>query len=124
MTDQSKPFPIKTVAWGLGAIASLFAAAYAFDARYMPREVTEVKIETLKSDTEKLIADIQTNQLLIQKNARIQNAQQWLWYWQQQVQHLERVCGSQPNNQNARYQLQHAKAQRDRWHQEVNRLMQ
>lgn len=93
-------------------VSALLGAAWAFDKRYTPREITEMEI-----------AQLQNNQMQIQRNIQIQNAQQWLWFWQMKVEEFTAICSRDPNNQNARIRLNEAKAKRDYWQGQVNRLM-
>jgi hypothetical protein len=78
----------------------------------MPREVTEM-----------LVAQVQQNQMQIQKNTQQANAQNWLLFWQMQVTQKTGECAANPGNQATRQQLNHAIKQRDIWQKEVNRLM-
>jgi hypothetical protein len=93
-------------------ISALLGAAWAFDKRYMPREVTEM-----------LVAQVQQNQMQIQKNTQQANAQNWLLFWQMQVTQKTGECAANPGSQVLRQQLNHAIKQRDIWQKEVNRLM-
>ena len=103
---------IKQLVVILSLIGAIVGAAWALDARYTPREVTNL-----------LIADLQHNQLLIQNNTKIQNAQNWLMFWTMKVNTLEQECQAQPSNPTKQIELNNAKRQRDRWQNEVNRLM-
>lgn len=103
---------IKQALTVIGCVLGLIAGVWAFDNKYTPREVTDM-----------LVADLQRNQMMIQRNINIQNAQQWLWYWQQQVTNLTGACAQRPNDQRLRQQLDYAITQRNTWQNEVNRLM-
>jgi len=93
-------------------IASLLGAAYAFDKRYMPREVTEM-----------MVAGIQSNQMILNKTGQQQNALNWLQFWQIKVTRVTGECASDPNNRYKQSELNEAIKQRDIWQKEVNRLM-
>jgi hypothetical protein len=94
-------------------IASLLGAAWAFDKKYMPREVAEL-----------LVADLQKNQMQIQQNIQVGQAQQWLFYWQMQVTQLTGACAAAPWDDAKKQQLIKATQERDKWQRQVNRLMQ
>lgn len=93
-------------------ISALIGAVWAFDKRYTPREVVEMEI-----------AQLQNNQMQIQKNIQIQNAQQWLWFWQMKVEEFTGLCSREPYNQDYKARLNEAKSKRDYWQNQVNRLM-
>ena len=101
----------------VGAIIVLFGAAWGayagLNTLYTPREVTEM-----------MIAQVQQNQMTLNKQFQIQNAQQWYWYWQMQVELYTGLCAREPYNTNAKQQLNEAKRMRDTWQKKVNKLMQ
>ena len=94
-------------------VASLLGAAYAFDKRYMPREVTDMRI-----------ADVQKNQMLLNKTGQRQNALNWLLFWQIKVARLTGECAAMPSDTFRKNELKEAIKIRDNWQSEVNRLMQ
>ena len=104
---------IKQLSAILGLIGLVVGGSYALDKRYTPREVTKFHI-----------ADLQRNQMQIQRNIQIQSAQQWLFYWQTQVNRWTQQCIQYPYNESFKHQLNEAKRQRDIWQRETNRLMQ
>ena len=97
----------------IGCILGLVLSVYGMTEYFTPRETTEL-----------LVADLQKNQLQIQRNIQVQNAQQWLFYWQMQVNQLTGISARFPYDQNKKNQLNEARRQRDKWQTEVNRLMQ
>jgi hypothetical protein len=104
---------LKQIAAGILTVFALFGAVWGINEQYTPREVTEM-----------MVADLQKNQMQIQRNIQVQNAQQWLFYWQMQVNQLTGLVAQYPYDQNKKNQLNEAKRQRDIWQREVNRLMQ
>jgi hypothetical protein len=94
-------------------LLTIVAAVYGMTEYFTPREVAEL-----------WIADLQQNQMQIQRNSQIQNAQNWLLFWQMRVSNLQAACHGRPFDENLKAQLAEAKRQRDIWQQEVNRLMQ
>jgi hypothetical protein len=104
---------IKQLILILSLIGTIVGAAWALDKRYMPREVTEI-----------MIAGVQKNQLQIQKNSKIQNAQNWLLFWTMRVNSLQQECIQNPNSGRKKVELDEAIRQRNIWQNEVNRLMQ
>lgn len=102
----------KTITGIVLTIAALLGAAWAFDKKYTPREVTEM-----------LISQLQQNQMQIQKNIQVQNAQQWLWFWQMKVEEFTGLCNREPQNQDAKIRLSEAVSKRDYWQNQVNQLM-
>jgi hypothetical protein len=103
---------IKQIMTVLSLIGLIVGGVWAVDKRYTPREVTKMQI-----------AQVQQNQLQIQRNSKIQNAQNWLLFWTMKVSALQQECNAQPNNPNKRIELNEAMRQRDIWQREVNRLM-
>lgn len=59
----------------------------------------------------------------IQRNIQIQNAQQWLLFWQMQITELTRQCAARPWDEAKKQQLEEAKRQRNIWQQKANQLM-
>ena len=94
-------------------LLTVVAAVYGMTEYFTPREVAEL-----------WIADLQQNQMQIQRNSQIQNAQNWLLFWQMRVSNLQAACSGRPFDENLKAQLAEAKRQRDIWQREVNRLMQ
>ena len=93
-------------------ISALVGAAWAFDKKYTPREVMEM-----------MVSDLQQNQMQSKKNIQVQNAQQWLWFWQMKVEEYTAICSREPSNQEARRKLMEARQKRDEWQGRVNNLM-
>ncbi len=93
--------------------SALIGAVWAFDKKYTPREVTEM-----------MIAQVQQNQMTLNKQFQVQNAQQWYWYWQMQVELYISLCAREPRNTTYRDGLTRAKQNRDTWKSKVYELMQ
>ena len=103
---------IKQLAAVLSLIGMIVGGVWAIDKRYTPREITDIHV-----------ADLQKNQMQIQQNIQVQTALNWLQYWQIQVSQLTGLCAVEPWNAQRKQQLLNAKRERDKWQNEVNRLM-
>ena len=86
----------------LTALFALLGAAWGLQEHFTPREVTEL-----------WISDLQKNQMQIQHNLQIQQAQQWFYWYQTEVERLTGECAREPYNQSKKAQLEQAKARRD-----------
>jgi len=104
---------IKQIATVLTALFALLGAAWGLNKQFTPREVTEM-----------MVADVQQNQMILNKTGQRQNALNWLSYWQIKVTRLTGECAVAPNNMFKKNELKEAIKQRDIWQIEVNRLMQ
>jgi hypothetical protein len=100
----------KSIIAAIAAVFMIAAAVWGTTEYFTPREITKM-----------LIADLQKNQIQIQKQLqftnrqqRLQDAKNWYDWYQSEVNRLTRECAYDPNNQNKRLQLEQYKQLRNR----------
>jgi hypothetical protein len=86
----------------IGAMFGIVLSVYGMTEYFTPREVTEL-----------WISDLQKNQMQIQRNIQISNAQQWYYFYQIEVERLTGECAREPWNASKKAQLDQTKAHRD-----------
>jgi hypothetical protein len=93
---------IKQILAVIGAMFGIVLSVYGMTEYFTPREVTEL-----------WIADLQKNQLMIQRQGQVSNAQQWYYFYQAMVERLTGECARNPQNGSLAAQLRQAKVRRD-----------
>ena len=96
----------------IGAVLGIVLSGYGMTEYFTPREVTEL-----------WISDLQKNQMQIQRQGQISDAQQWYYWYQAEVERLTGECAREPYNENKRLQLQQVKRMRDEARRRWDNLM-
>ena len=93
---------VKQILATIGALLAVVVSVYGMTEYFTPREVAEL-----------WVADLQKNQIQIQRNFQIQQAQNWFYFYQAEVERLTGECARAPYDRNRQAQLQQMKARRD-----------
>jgi hypothetical protein len=103
---------LKQILAVIAAMLGIVLSVYGMTEYFTPREVAEL-----------WISDLQKNQMQIQRQGQISNAQQWYYWYQAEVERLTGECARNPYDENKKLQLEQAKRRRDDAKMRWDRLM-
>ena len=93
----------------IGLVGSVAGGMWAIDAKYAPREIMTSKFE-LVAMTQKALLDKVT----------LGEIRSWLVFWQMQVEIFTGITAKNPNDTEARDQLNRALRERTKWQNKLN----